>query len=567
VSNIVVVDVDPRRGGNAETFLDRFPTDMIVQTGGGGQHLYYRYPKSVNHLPNRVDFEPGLDLRADGGMVVAPPSIHESGRDYAWLRRGAPAMLPNVFARDIIQLSANEKGWITKLLTTGAPDGQRNDACAKLAGYFASVNAPYDVTLATLLLWNERNRPPLPSQEVEKTVESVFQTEHRRKGRQENSPSVARTHSYDGFNLMTFDNYMDVYSNQMVNWTVDKWLPVSTMAFLISPPGGFKTWLTFDLAISIATGTPFLNKFKVHEPGPVFLVQQEDFHGQTQTRLDIITRSRFKMGVSDGDDFEIRTPPKIPIFIHPDRKLKFADKTAVMGLESAIEDIRPKLVIIDPLYSAGDTQDYMAKTATQMLALKTFRDRYNCSFLIVHHTKKGADPADRERLWGSSFLNAFIETGWQVSKSGEAEIKVKRHFKSAENADSTNICFDIDTKDGALFYKPTVVNDKDVEFEDDETEIEPMVDKATLPSKKGPKPRPVINKNEFVIRRNTAIDNKEQILNTVEEAGEEGITFGDLCAKLLPMHPTTVRRHLRTYQELGMVGRGKDASTYVVGEF
>jgi hypothetical protein len=44
VSNLVVVDVDPERGGNVDEVLKKYPTDCVVQTGGGGYHLYYRYP-------------------------------------------------------------------------------------------------------------------------------------------------------------------------------------------------------------------------------------------------------------------------------------------------------------------------------------------------------------------------------------------------------------------------------------------------------------------------------------------------------------------------------------------
>src|SRR5690606_11586929 len=97
-------------------------------------------------------------------------------------------------------------------------------------------------------------------------------------------------------------------------------------------------------------------------------------------------------------------------------------------------ELRPALVILDPLYSAAMTDDYMTKSAEQMLRLKIIRDRYGCSFLVAHHTTKHADSMERSRLWGSQFLNALLETGWQVKRSeNDGSIIVRRHFKDTQN--------------------------------------------------------------------------------------------------------------------------------------
>ncbi|MBS0374817.1 MAG: bifunctional DNA primase/polymerase [Proteobacteria bacterium] len=102
LSGLVVLDVDPRHGGEAslaalEAAHGPLPATLESLTGGGGRHLYFRHPGG--RCPNRVGLEPGLDLRGDGGCIVAPPSIHPSGRAYAWRAgRGpgeqAPASLP-----------------------------------------------------------------------------------------------------------------------------------------------------------------------------------------------------------------------------------------------------------------------------------------------------------------------------------------------------------------------------------------------------------------------------------------------------------------------------------------
>jgi putative DNA primase/helicase len=81
-SGIVVIDLDVHKPGVAEALEQwvggAFGKPLTVQTGSGGLHLYYRYPD----LPETVTIASrkalegieGIDVRADGGYVVAPPS-------------------------------------------------------------------------------------------------------------------------------------------------------------------------------------------------------------------------------------------------------------------------------------------------------------------------------------------------------------------------------------------------------------------------------------------------------------------------------------------------------------
>ena len=108
--------------------------------------------------------------------------------------------------------------------------------------------------------------------------------------------------------------------------------------------------------------------------------------------------------------------------------------------------------MIDPLYSTTASADnYMADLANQMMVLKTWRDKYGCSFVIAHHSKKNLDPDStaREDSWGSQFLNAFLEAGWQVRRNprlGQNEVVVRRHSKVMGNQSPISLTFDISTK-------------------------------------------------------------------------------------------------------------------------
>lgn len=104
-SGLVVLDVDPRHGGDdtleaLQATHGKLPETLEVITGSKGRHLYFKYPAGVSHMKNTAGaLGAGLDTRADGGYVVAPPSSHTSGCDYWWEVSGdpedsAPAELP-----------------------------------------------------------------------------------------------------------------------------------------------------------------------------------------------------------------------------------------------------------------------------------------------------------------------------------------------------------------------------------------------------------------------------------------------------------------------------------------
>ena len=84
-----VVDIDPSAGGydSADDLQSRygaFPATCAVQTGSGGLHLHYAWPPAGVIRNSAGALGPGIDIRGQGGYVVAPPSLHRSGTRYLW---------------------------------------------------------------------------------------------------------------------------------------------------------------------------------------------------------------------------------------------------------------------------------------------------------------------------------------------------------------------------------------------------------------------------------------------------------------------------------------------------
>lgn len=194
-SGIVVLDIDPRNGGN-ESFddlvdaLGPLPPTPETLTGGGGRHLYFRYPNGLTIRKSKP--RAGLDIQSDGAQVVAPPSQHpQTGRLYCWEESGRPdriklADLPprwlNFLSERPGSLKTPPSEW-RSLVENGVGEGSRNGATARLAGHLLTKKVDPYVTLELIRCWNEaRNRPPLPDGEIVRTVDSICGAELRKIG-------------------------------------------------------------------------------------------------------------------------------------------------------------------------------------------------------------------------------------------------------------------------------------------------------------------------------------------------------------------------------------------------
>jgi hypothetical protein len=142
---LVVLDVDPRANGDQtlgdlEAKHGGLPRSWRVITGGGGEHIYFRSCAPIGCSASQIG--PGLDVRARGGYVVAPPSLHLSGRQHCWSVDFHPDDVPLAPIPDwltaLIERPPSKQTPATEwrsLIATGVSEGQRNTSLARLAGH------------------------------------------------------------------------------------------------------------------------------------------------------------------------------------------------------------------------------------------------------------------------------------------------------------------------------------------------------------------------------------------------------------------------------------------------
>ena len=187
VSGLVALDLD---GPNAVALLHEakvfLPKTAAVQTKRG-YHAFYAHTGYV--VPNRAKLlsdgnGSGVDVRGDGGYVVAPPSVHGSGWVYQWVVAPEDGILPlpdgvaGLLDGQPPSASAEpDTGWF-EAAWRGAPDGQRNETAARLAGYWLHVTkGNEEASYRAMEAWALRCQPPMDLKELRATIRSVARRE------------------------------------------------------------------------------------------------------------------------------------------------------------------------------------------------------------------------------------------------------------------------------------------------------------------------------------------------------------------------------------------------------
>lgn len=168
-SGLVVLDIDPRNGG-LESLAELEANNATlshackVETGGGGFHLYFKYPFGGEYK-FRAILAPGIDIKADGGYIVAPPSLHASGKRYSWLSKGPMPEIPAWLLERMVVVSPE----VEKNLSNDQcyREGERNNRLTSSAGSMRAMGFVPEAIEANLLAENRlKCLPPLPEEEV-----------------------------------------------------------------------------------------------------------------------------------------------------------------------------------------------------------------------------------------------------------------------------------------------------------------------------------------------------------------------------------------------------------------
>ncbi len=408
ISKIVALDLDRKNEEDGEQslrgLLGEIPDTPLAKTPNG-LHLFFKHPGNGTHLSNFARKLPGLDLRADGGYVVAPPSIGSNGGKYGWINSifDTPLPpLPDKLLRLITSqkttprtLRTRDKNWLSEVLT-GVERGKRNDTGTRLAGYLLRKHTP-DIALAFLRNWNTNNQPPLPDHELISIINSV-------KGYH---PEAKDHHTT--FENMLAEGYQDIGC-----YLQPDLVGAGDLMVIGGSEGIGKTLLVTNLALCLASGEPFF-RLDITEPIHTYLIQFElPYERYKKRHWPLI------------EYFKDRVRHTLTIHKDP-RNIRINTR-----LFNDIRDIGAKAVIIDPFtHIWGEGYEQQSRAVKDLM---DFCRIEQIAVIVTHHRRKvgiGEQKAQRgtDSLLGSSHLKNQAATIALISEIYEENDSITTVFE------------------------------------------------------------------------------------------------------------------------------------------
>jgi hypothetical protein len=398
---IAVLDIDGLAGEEALRVLQEqyspLPETWEVLTGReGGRHLYFTKPPRIAMRSRSI--APGLDIKAEGGGVVGPGSLHISGRRY---RVKNPNVKMQELPEDLVELLSSPPNKESDVASTSLEgkirETQRNNTVFALAINIWKFLGDKEFVLAAAQMFNKiKCEPPLPAAEVDRTVESAC----KNRGASMGLPEIPTTFTASEVLAMELPP---------TKWLAEEIIPPG-VGILGGKPKFGKSWLVLNLAVNVARCTPLFGRFPVAQ-GSVLYLALEDNHWRLQERLT-------EMGVSGDEPFMSKIHFAIwwPRFDEDHHGLEYVEKhiddigDCVLVVIDLLENVRPG--------KKGNKSDY--ELAYQDLnAIKRIAQNRDITILMLHHTNKTQSDNPLDSILGTTGLTGGTDFTMILQRDGD----------------------------------------------------------------------------------------------------------------------------------------------------
>lgn len=376
----------------------------LAITGRGGYHYFYHDTSTVR---NRTGIYEGIDIRGDGGYVVAPPSIHPNGNTYEWEQD--PMLYPLAEASGavfdfLVGPVMKDPETIPFEIPEQIPDGQRTTTMVKLVCSQQAKGLSDDAIMAAVRAENEAKCvPPLTEKELKKEVFPAL-TRYQKGTAPYTATYDHKTRSFQPIIKKGLVNLvsMDTVEEKEPEWQVTDYIPRGQITVLAGDGGSGKTTVWCSIAAAVSSGGQcFLNQdnpfAKNCVPGRVMFFSSED--SAEYTLKGRLRRSGAKLeNVLSLDLADERFP-----------EIKFNAPL----LEDLIKEHRPERVIFDPLQSYVPPDIQMGQRNAMRACLNPLiglGEKYGTTFIIIVHTNKQAGLWGRKRIADSADI-------WDIARS------------------------------------------------------------------------------------------------------------------------------------------------------
>jgi hypothetical protein len=387
-NGLLVLDAD---NPEATEYIKKLnlPETKTIQTRQGRWQLWFKQPQGTTTKCSTSELAPGLDVRGDGGYVIAPPSVHhESGQPYKVVRDLPLAEFPP----ELLPLVADHRQPIPEANTAGPQltPGTRRPKLFKIACSMRKQGLDVDSICSALR--NIPCNPPLPEAEIRKLAEGS--TRYDVQGQAPEETTELEMQSFSNVKL------------EKVQWLWPGRIASGKLNLFCGDPEKGKSLVSIDLAARVSQGIDFADGAKCPQ-GDVLMVSCEDDASDTVgprlhhagAVLDRIHRIKaVKVTLSDGSTGQS--------FFSLERDLP--------KLEAALEkfpDLR--LIIIDPVAAfMGKVDTHKDAEVRAVLGpLADFAAAKRIAVVGIMHLRK-SDAAAMLRVSGSIGFVAASRVVW-----------------------------------------------------------------------------------------------------------------------------------------------------------
>ena len=170
------------------------------------------------------------------------------------------------------------------------------------------------------------------------------------------------------------------------------------VGILGGPPKCAKSWFGLDMAVSLASGTPLLGHFPVHDPGPTLVYLAEDDLQQVRARI---------VGLCKHRRIDIESL-KLHVITVP-----------VLRLDQPQDQRRLKLLLLDPLVRLHRLDENDSGAISGLLGfLREIQRRFDVAIVLVHHMRKAIRAQLGQALRGSGDLHAWSDFAAYLTRVG-----------------------------------------------------------------------------------------------------------------------------------------------------
>jgi hypothetical protein len=227
-----------------------------------------------------------------------------------------------------------------------------------------------------------------------------------------------------------------------------------------------KTWVAIDLALSIASGSPFLGRYEVLDRGPVLFLEAEVRARSMAYRTKLIAANKGLGFSMQGDHILARGSE--PVHLWRSTHIDLSDQDTIDQVRAEVKRIGAVMVIFDPLQmmlgnkSENSSQD-MRQVLTPLSELSIEMDTGVC---VVHHfSKPPTDPKSNarrsgQRTSGTQFFHAWVENGMWIDYVDDENITIEREFRDMDAEGAIKVEFNIDSDADSYAVTAVEANEK-----------------------------------------------------------------------------------------------------------